>query len=68
MLKVILGKRYYSGCENIDDLERLAINRAKKIFVAEHVNVQPHSGSSANIAVYVALLKPRRYNSCYEFK
>ncbi len=52
------GKRYYGGCENIDVLEQLAIDRAKQIFGAEHVNVQPHSGAPANIAVYAALLKP----------
>lgn len=52
------GKRYYGGCEFIDEIETLAINRAKQIFSAEHVNVQPHSGAPANIAVYHALLKP----------
>lgn len=52
------GKRYYGGCEFIDEIESLAINRAKQIFSAEHVNVQPHSGAPANIAVYHALLKP----------
>ncbi len=50
-------KRYYGGCENIDDVENLAINRAKALFHAEHANVQPHSGSQANIATYFALLK-----------
>ena len=50
--------RYYGGCEFIDVGERLAIERAKKIFGAEHANVQPHSGSQANMAVYFALLKP----------
>jgi len=52
------GKRYYGGCEFIDEIETLAIERAKKIFNAEHANVQPHSGAPANIAVYFALLKP----------
>ncbi|WP_297281130.1 serine hydroxymethyltransferase [uncultured Anaerococcus sp.] len=51
-------KRYYGGCENIDTIEQLAIDRAKELFKAEHVNVQPHSGSNANIAAYFALLKP----------
>lgn len=52
------GKRYYGGCEFIDEVECLAIERAKKLFSAEHVNVQPLSGAPANIAVYFALLKP----------
>ena len=52
------GKRWYGGCEHMDTVERLAIERAKKIFGAEHVNVQPHSGSQANMAVYFAMLKP----------
>ena len=51
-------KRYYGGCENVDVVEQLAIDRAKKLFGAEHANVQPHSGAPANIAVYFALLKP----------
>jgi len=51
-------KRYYGGCECVDTAEDLAIDRAKKLFGAEHVNVQPHSGSSANIAVYMAALEP----------
>ncbi len=51
------GKRYYGGCENIDVIEQLAIDRAKQIFGAEHVNVQPLSGAPANIAAYEALLK-----------
>ena len=50
-------KRYYGGCENIDDVENLAVNRAKELYRAEHANVQPHSGSQANIATYFALLK-----------
>jgi glycine hydroxymethyltransferase len=52
------GRRYYGGCEFVDISERLAIERAKKLFGAEYVNVQPHSGSSANFQVYYALLKP----------
>ena len=52
------NKRYYCGCENIDTVESLAIERAKKLFNAEHANVQPHSGSNANFAVYMALCKP----------
>jgi glycine hydroxymethyltransferase len=51
------GKRYYGGCENVDTTETLAIERAKKLFGAEHVNVQPHSGSQANMAVYLAEAK-----------
>jgi len=50
--------RYYGGCENVDRVEQLAINRAKTIFGAEHVNVQPHSGTSANLAVYLTVLEP----------
>jgi glycine hydroxymethyltransferase len=52
------GKRWYGGCENVDVIEQIAIDRAKKIFGAEHANVQPHSGSQANMAVYFAVLKP----------
>ncbi|MCK4850569.1 MAG: serine hydroxymethyltransferase [Phycisphaerae bacterium] len=52
------GKRYYSGCECADDIERLAIERAKEVFGTEHANVQPHAGSQANMAVYFAVLKP----------
>lgn len=52
------GRRYYGGCEHIDEVETLAIERLKKIFGAEHANVQPHSGANANIAVYFAVLKP----------
>lgn len=51
------GKRYYGGCQFVDDVEQIAIDRAKKIFGAEHANVQPHSGASANFAVYFALLE-----------
>jgi len=53
-----VGKRYYGGCQFIDEVEQLAIDRAKKLFGAEHVNVQPLSGAPANIAVYFALLQP----------
>lgn len=52
------GKRYYGGCEYVDIVEQLAIDRAKELFGAEHVNVQPHSGSQANFAVYYGLLNP----------
>ncbi len=52
------GKRYYGGCQYIDQIEQLAIDYAKQLFGAEYVNVQPHSGSQANMAVYQALLKP----------
>src|SRR5262247_3861058 len=52
------GRRYYGGCEVVDVVEELAIARAKELFGAEHVNVQPHSGSQANMAVYFSLLKP----------
>lgn len=52
------GKRWYGGCEFVDQVETLAIERAKKLFGAEHANVQPHSGSQANTAVYLATLKP----------
>ena len=50
--------RYYGGCENIDEIESLAIERVKKLFGAEHANVQPHSGSQANMAVYMSVLQP----------
>src|SRR6202047_4569064 len=52
------GKRYYGGCENVDRVERLAIERAKQLFSAEHANVQPHSGTQANISVYMTALEP----------
>ncbi|MFO7584354.1 MAG: aminotransferase class I/II-fold pyridoxal phosphate-dependent enzyme, partial [Anaerolineales bacterium] len=52
------GARYYGGCEIVDEVERLAIDRCKQLFGAEHVNVQPHSGSSANLAALFALLDP----------
>src|ERR671921_1519055 len=52
------GKRYYGGCEHVDAIEQLAIDRAKKLFGAEHANVQPHAGAQANASVYHALLQP----------
>lgn len=52
------GRRYYGGCEHVDVIETLAIERAKQLFGAEHANVQPHSGSQANMAVYFSVLKP----------
>jgi glycine hydroxymethyltransferase len=52
------GKRYYGGCEVIDQIEQIAIDRAKQLFGAEHANVQPHSGAQANAATYLALIKP----------
>jgi glycine hydroxymethyltransferase len=52
------GKRWYGGCENVDQVEQLAIDRAKALFGADHANVQPHSGSQANAAVYFATIKP----------
>ena len=52
------GRRYYAGCENVDVGEQLAIDRAKELFGAEHANVQPHSGSQANMAAFFALAKP----------
>ena len=52
------GKRYYGGCEHVDVIEQLAIDRAKALFGAEHANVQPHAGAQANASVYHALLQP----------
>ena len=52
------GKRYYGGCQYVDIVENLAIERAKELFGAEYVNVQPHSGAQANMAVFQAVLKP----------
>jgi len=52
------GKRYYGGCQYVDIIENIAIERAKKLFGAEHANVQPHSGAQANLAVFFALLNP----------
>ena len=54
------GKRWYGGCENVDIVEQLAIDRAKQLFGAEHVNVQPHSGAQANMAVYFSCHQTRR--------
>ena len=51
-------KRYYGGCEHVDVAEKLAINRMKELFGAEHANVQPHSGSTANMSAYLAFAKP----------
>src|ERR1700730_6951812 len=52
------GKRYYGGCEVVDEIEELARERAKALFGAEHANVQPHAGAQANMAVYFAVLSP----------
>src|SRR4051812_7664114 len=52
------GKRYYGGCEVVDKVEQLAIDRAKALFGADHANVQPHSGAQANAAVFLAFMKP----------
>ena len=52
------GRRYYGGCEFVDVAESLAISRAKKLFGADHANVQPHSGAQANMSVYLTLLSP----------
>src|SRR3981081_3356220 len=52
------GRRWYGGCENVDEVERLDIERARTLFGAEHVNVQAHSGSQANMAVYFSVLQP----------
>src|ERR1700733_9685018 len=52
------GRRYYGGCEVIDEIEQLAIDRAKELFGAEHANVQPHAGAQTNMAVYAAVLQP----------
>jgi glycine hydroxymethyltransferase len=52
------GKRYYGGCEVVDEIEQLAIDRAKELFGADHANVQPHAGAQTNMAVYMAVLKP----------
>src|ERR1700732_3881849 len=52
------GKRYYGGCENVDRIETLAIERAKALFGAEHANVQAHSGTQANVSVYMSVLEP----------
>ena len=52
------GKRYYGGCHVVDEIEQIAIDRAKELFGAEYANVQPHSGSQANMAVYFSVLEP----------
>lgn len=52
------GRRYYGGCEVVDEVEQLAIDRAKELFGVDYVNVQPHSGSQANAAIYLSVLKP----------
>ena len=56
------GKRYYGGCEFADRVETLALERVKKLFGAEHANVQPHSGTQANVAVYMTVCKPGRHD------
>ena len=56
--KVIRGRRYYGGCEVVDEMENVALERVKALFGAEYANVQPHSGAQANAAVFLALLKP----------
>ena len=52
------GKRYYGGCDHVDEIEDLARERAKELFGAEHANLQPHSGSQANMGVYLSVLEP----------
>src|SRR5271154_3329213 len=52
------GRRYYGGCEGVDEIEQLAIDRAKELFGAEHANVQPHAGAPTNMAVYAAAMEP----------
>ena len=52
------GRRYYGGCEIVDQIEQLAIDRAKELFQADHANVQPHAGAQANMAVYLGLMQP----------
>jgi glycine hydroxymethyltransferase len=52
------GRRYYGGCEVVDEIEQLAIDRAKELFGAEHVNVQPHAGAQTNMGVYFSCLEP----------
>ena len=61
------GKRYYGGCEFVDIAENLARDRVKKLFGAEHANVQPHSGANANTAVYQAFLQLKTPEQCYRF-
>ena len=55
------GKRYYGGCQCVDVVESIAIERAKKLFGCDYANVQPHSGAQANMAVFIAMLKPGDY-------
>ncbi len=62
------GRRYYGGCEFVDVTESIAIDRAKALFGAEHVNVQPHSGSQANMAVYLVALENGLDSFRYEFE
>ena len=62
------GKRYYGGCEVVDEVETIAIERAKKLFGCDYANVQPHSGAQANMAVFVANAKAWRYGNGNEFK
>ena len=57
------GRRYYGGCEVVDEIEQLAIDRAKALFGAEHANVQPHAGAQTNMAVYFAVLRARATRS-----
>ena len=63
------GRRYYEGCETVDQIDQLAIDRACELFEADHANVQPHSGSSANMAVYLSTLEPGiPYLECHLIK
>ena len=62
------GRRYYGGCEYVDVTETIAIERIKALFGAEHANVQPHSGSQANMAVYLVAFRDGRYCAWNEFK
>ena len=57
------GKRYYGGCEKVDVVEDIARDRASELFGADHANVQPHAGAQANLAVYYAVLQPRRHRA-----
>ena len=59
------GKRYYGGCECVDEVERLAIERAKELFGCEYVNVQPHSGAQANMAVFFAMRRQTSRRLCF---
>ena len=62
------GRRYYGGCEHVDAIEELARQRAKKLFGAQHVNVQPHSGSQANMAVCLTVLEPGMLSSDWTWR